>query len=181
MLQPLRGKILIKVLNDAIRTQSGLYLAGVKEEVPHRGLVVSMGLPYKDKRQREYAWGFQVGHIVHFKRIWQGIKDSHIILRRDQIYAIEHAEKAYGIAEYIIVKKSQESPSGRIFVPNHFETEVAKQISYGEVISVGREDKLGVSVGDKIIMFLNEGLSVRIPLMQELWSVKPRAILGIIK
>lgn len=179
MLQPLRGKILVEVLDDSKRTESGLYLAGIKEEIPHRGRVISLGAPFNDKKQIEYPWGFSIGHIVHFKRIWDQNKVKHYILKRDQIYAIEHEEKSYAIAEYIIVRKINNSGSKLIFVPKHFESEVEKQIEYGEVLSVGKDDKLGIIPMMTIMYYKNEGLSVRIPLQEELWSLKPRAILAI--
>lgn len=178
MLQPLRGKILVQVLEDSKRTESGLYLAGIKEEVPHRGLVVEMGLPYRDKKQREYEWGFQRGHIVHFKRVWSGEKNSHIVLRRDQIYAIECEDKAYAIGEYVIIRKLEKQSTGKIILPHNCEVEVAKQIEYGEVISVGRYNTMGIDVGNMVAHYKNEGLAVRIPLQEELWSLLPRAILG---
>lgn len=177
MLQPLRGKILVQVLEDNKRTESGIILA-IKEEIPHRGLVISMGAPYRDRKCKEFPWGFSINHIVHYKRQWDGRKDTHQILRRDQIFTIECDDKAYAISEYIIIKKCEESMSGKIFVPSHFETEVAKEISYGDVISVGKDDKLGLNVGDKIAYFRNEGLKVSIPLQEELWSLKPRAVIG---
>lgn len=177
-LQPLRGKILVEVLDDTKRTESGLYLSGIKEEVPHRGKVISMGAPWLDRKQREFPWGFQVGHIVHYVRNWDGGKEKHQILRRDMIYAIEYEDKAYAIGEYIIVRKVNEVGDGKIFVPKHFESEVSKQVDYGIVTSVGRDSRLGVDVGDKICFYKNEGLSVRIPLQEELWSLKPRAMIG---
>lgn len=176
---PLRGKILVEILSDAKRTESGLYLAGIKEEVPHRGLVINIGLPFIDRKGREFHWTFKPGHIVHYKRNWDGGKEKYQILRRDMIYAIECADKAYAIADYVIIKKFGEAPSGLIFVPSHFETEVAKGIAYGKVMSVGPEDKLGVLVGDKIAYHKNEGLAVRIPLQEEMWSLKPRAIMAL--
>lgn len=180
MLQPLRGKVLVEVLDDAKRTESGLYIANTAQEIPHRGKVIAMGAPFRDRKNREYAWGFHPGHIVHFKRVWDQNKVSHYILKREQIFAVECDDKAFAIREYIIVKKLQDASSGKIFVPSHFETEVAKEISYAEVVSVGRDDKLGLSVGDKIAYYKNEGLAVRIPLQDELWSLKARAILGLI-
>lgn len=178
MLQPLRGKILVEILEDNKRTESGLYLAGIKEEVPHRGKVINMGAPFIDRKGREFTWRFQPGHIVHYKRNWDGGKEKYQILRRDMIYAVECEDKAYAIGEYIIIKKCEEQPTGRIFVPGHFETEVAKEIAYAEVVSVGRDDRLGVSIDDKLMYYKNEGLAVRIPLQEELWSLKPRAILA---
>ncbi len=185
MLQPLRGKILVQILQDNKRTESGLYLAGVVNEVPHRGKVICIGKPYIQQLKvspysREIPWGFVVGHIVHFKRVWDNAKDSHYILRRDQIFAIEHEEKAYAIGEYIIIRRINETVNNKIFVPSHFETEVAKEIAYGEVMSVGRESKLGVGFGDKIIYYRNEGLKVAIPLQEELWALKARAILALV-
>lgn len=178
MFQPLRGKVLVEVLSDTQRTESGLYLAGIKEEVPHRGLVISIGLPFKDKKNKEFPWGFQTSHIVHFKRSWDFNKVKHYVIRRDMIYAIEYKDKAYAIGEYVIVRKVNEVGDGKIFVPKHFESEVSKQVEYGIVTSVGRDNKMGVEVGNKLIFYKNEGLSVRIPLQEELWSLKPRAMLA---
>lgn len=180
MLQPLRGKILVEILSDAKRLASGLYIADNIKEIPHRGKVVSMGAPFRDRKGREFAWGFQCGHIVYYKRQWDGKKDTHQILRRDQIFAIEHADKSYAVAQYIIVKKTNEVGDGLIYVPKHFESEVSKQVDYGIVTSIGREDRLGVSVGDRLMFYRNEGLKVNIPLQEDLWSLAPRAIIGII-
>lgn len=181
MLQPLRGKLLVRVLEDSKRTSSGLYLAGIKEEVPHRGLVIEIGAPYRDLEQREYPWGIQIGHVVHFKRVWgPQEKSEHIVLRREQIYAVEHEDKSYAIGEYILIKKDNPADKSPIFIPDNFDVKVEVQIGYGEVASVGRDDKLGLSVGDRICYFKNEGLSVRIPLQEELWSLKPRAVIGVV-
>lgn len=177
MLQPLRGKILIEVLENTKMTQSGLYLS-IKEEIPHRGRVISLGLPYRDKKDREFEWELKIGHIVHFKRSWDFNKVKNYILKREQIYAIEYEDKAYAISNYVIIKKCEEIPSGRIFIPSHFETEVAKQISYAEVVSVGKYNTMGIDSGDNILYYRNEGLPVRIPLREELWSLLPRAIIG---
>lgn len=178
MLQPLRGKILVEVLDDAKRTESGLYLAGVKEEIPHRGLVISLGAPFRDKKQKELLWGFKEGHIVHFKRIWDQQKVKNYVLKRDQIFAIEHEDKAYGFDQYIIVKRHDMKSSGLIILSGTTEVDVEKQIGYCTVISVGREDKLGINVGDELAYYKNEGLAVRIPLQPELWSLKGRAVLA---
>ncbi len=177
MLQPLRGKILVEVLPCINRTESGLYLTP-KEEVPHRGRVVEIGLPYRDKKGRELAWGICKNHIIHYKRNWDGGKEKYQILRRDMIYAVEHESKAYSFGENIIVKKTTLEGEGIIFVPSNFESEVSKQEEYGIVISVGREDKLGINIGDKIMMYKNEGFSVKIPLQDELWSLRPKHILA---
>ena len=176
MLIPLRGKLLVEILENSNKTESGLFISP-KEEVPHRGFVVELGLSYIDKKGKEYPWGISIGHIVHFKRVWDQQKVKHYILKRDQIYAIEFENKSYAISEYIIVKR-EEQKSGVIFVPKHFESEVSKSTDIGEVISVGRDDRLGINVGDKIVYYKNEGLSVRIPEKEELWSLKPRAIIG---
>lgn len=178
MLQPLRGKLLIEVLDDAKRTESGLYLAMTTQEIPHRGKVISIGALYRDLKQREYPWGFQEGHIVHFKRVWSGEKNLHIVLRRDQIFAVECEDKAYAIGEYVIVKKEKYKSKTNIILPNMSEVEVAEMTEECTVLSVGRESKIGVKVGDRILINKNEGLSVRIPLQDELWSIKPKDILA---
>ncbi len=180
MLKPLRGKLLIEVLDDTKRTESGLYIADNIETIPHRGKVVELGLPYRDKKQREYPWGIQPGHIVHFTRQWDKQKITHYIIRRDQVFAIEHEDKAYAIGEYVIIRKVNEVGDGKIYVPKHFESEVAKQVEYGIVMSVGRDNRMGINVGDKLVYYKNEGLKVAIPLQEELWSLKSRAIIGII-
>lgn len=177
ILQPLRGKILVEVLSDARRTKSGLYLAGIKEEVPHRGLVVEIGLPYRDRKQRAYPWGISKGHIVHYKRVWDK-KVSHVILRRDQIFAVEYRDKPYAFADQIIVKKLNNENYRGIIIPSHLDTFRPEQVEYADVVSVGKENKMNLNIGDRIIMFKNEGLKVGIPLQEELWSLKSRAILG---
>lgn len=178
MLVPLRGKVLVEVLEDNKRSESGIYLTGIKEEVPHRGLVINIGLPFMDKKCREYPWGFLAGHIAHFNRVWDQNKVKNYILKREQIFAIECNDEAFAIGEYVIIKRCDEVGTGLIFVPSHFESEVAKEVGYGIVMSVGKENRMGINVGDKIMCFKNEGLAVRIPLKEELWALKPRAILA---
>lgn len=178
MLQPLRGRVLVEVLEDAKRTESGLFLAGIKDEVPHRGKIISMGGAYRDRKGKEHPWGISEGHIVHFKRSWDFNKVKHYVIRRDMIYAVEFQDKAYAIADYIIVKKLDDEPTGRIILPHNCEVEVAKQTEICEVVSVGREDKMGIQIGDRLLTYRNEGLAVRIPLQPELWSLKPRAVLA---
>ena len=178
MLQPLRGKILVEVLEDSKRTESGIILAGIKDEVPHRGKVISMGAPYRDRKGKEYPWGFNQNHIVHFSRRYDGLKTTHQVLRREQIFAIEYQDKAYAIGEYIIVQKLNTENYRGIIIPAHLDTFKPEQVEYADVVSVGREDKLGLKVGDKIMMFKNEGMKVSIPLQEELWSLKPRAIIA---
>lgn len=177
-LHPLRGKLLIEVLDDTKRTESGLYIADTVNEIPHRGKVVELGLPYRDRKSREFPWGIQPGHIVHFTRQWDKQKITHYIIRRDQVFAIEHKYTAYAFGNQIIIRKVNEVGDGKIYVPKHFESEVAKQIEYGIVMSVGRDDKMGINVGDKLVYYKNEGLKVQIPLHEELWSLKERAIIG---
>lgn len=178
MLQPLRGKILVEVLQDNKRTESGLYLAGIKEEVPHRGKVITIGAPYRDRKGREFPWGFGAGHIVHYKRVWDGLKTSYQVLRRDQIFAIEHLDKAYALGDQIIVKKLNNESYRGIIIPSHLDTFKPEQIEYVTVTSIGRDNKMGINVGDKLMTFKNEGLKVNIPLQEDLWSLKPRAILA---
>ena len=154
MLQPLRGRILVQVLPGNNITESGIILSP-KEEVPHRGRVCIMGLPFRDKKQREFAWGLQPGHIVHFKRQWQTQRFEQIeyyILKRDQIFAVEYQSVAYAFADYIVVKKLNEIGGDKIYVPAHFESQVEKETGLAEVVSVGRDSKLGVSVGDRLLI-----------------------------
>ena len=180
MLQPLRGRILVQVLPGNNITESGIILSP-KEEVPHRGRVCIMGLPYRDKKQREFAWGLQHGHIVHFKKQWLQQRFEQIeyyILKRDQIFAVEYEGKAYGFSDYIIVKKLNDVGGDKIFVPSHFASQVEKETGLAEVVSIGRESKLGVSVGDRLLIYCKEGLKVAIPLKGELWALKSRAVLA---
>lgn len=178
MLHPTRGKILVEILPDETLTKSGLILS-FKDEVPHRGLVLALGLPHVDNKGREKPWGIVEGHIVHFKRVWDQQKVKNYILKRDQIYAVECEEKAYGFGEYVIVNKYTE-PSGKIILPVNCELNVEKDTGTGKVISIGRDNRMGLSVGDIILHHKTEGLSVRIPGQEEMWSLKPRAILGVI-
>ncbi len=175
MLQPLRGKILVEVLHGKNRTDSGLYLSS-KEEVPSRGRVVEIGAPYQDKKGREFPWGLVAGHIVHFKRIWDQNKVTHYILKREQIFAVECEGKAYAFSDYVLIKKISDVSSSILILPKLSEIEVSKQDAYGEVVSVGIDNKQGIEVGDNIAYFKNEGLKVQIPLQDELLSLKPRAI-----
>jgi len=175
MLHPTRGKLLVELIKDDHLTQSGLIL-NFKQEIPHRGRIVELGLPDIDKKGREMAWGMTEGIIVHFKRIWDQNKVTHYILKRDQIYAVEHTDKIYGIADYVIVRKSLAEITGCIHVPSHFVTEVEKETAQATVISVGRDDKLDLHEGDVILYYKNEGLQVK----DDIISLKPRAILCVI-
>lgn len=179
MLQPLRGKVLVEVLNDSDRTESGLYISGVKDEVPHRGKVIEIGLPYRDKNG-EHMWGFQPGHILHYKRTWDQNKVKHYILRREQIYAVEYNGEAYAFGDYVIVKRVYTGRIGdsTLIIPEGFGVQSNDIEFYGDVISVGRENRMDINVGDRILYQRNEGSSVRIPMKEELWSIKPRAILA---
>lgn len=180
MLQPLRGKLLVEVLPNINKTESGLFLTP-KEEVPHRGRVIEIGTLFIDKKGKEWPWGISKGHIVHFKRIWDQKKVTHYIIKREQIFAVEHEGRAYGFSDQVIVKKSVPPLSGIIFVPSYYEMEVAKQQEYGIVISVGSNNRQGINVGDEVMYFKNEGLKVQMPLQEELISLKPRAIFAKLK
>ena len=180
MLHPTRGKLLVEVIEDPKLTQSGLILS-FKEEIPHRGRILALGLPYTDKKGRESSWGMVRGHIVHFKRIWDQNKVKNYILKRDQIYAVEFGGKAYGFADYVIVRKSPEESQGLIFVPKHFESEVSKETAEAVVISVGKECRLGLQNGDRILYYKNEGLNVMLDGQDDIWSLKSRAIVGVMK
>lgn len=180
MYHPTRGKILVEVLEDENITQSGLILS-FKEEIPHRGRIIALGLPYIDKKGREKPWGMAKGHIVHFKRVWDQKKIKHYILKREQIYCVESEGKAYGVDDYVVVNKEPSINSGLIYVPSHFETEVEKQTAQAVVVSIGKESRLDLNEGDTIVYFRTEGLSVKIPNQDEMWSLKPRAIVGVMK
>lgn len=177
MLHPTRGKILVEILPDETLTKSGLILS-FKKEVPHRGRIIALGLPHIDQKGREKPWGMVEGHIVHFKRVWDQQRVKNLILTRDQIYAVECEDKAYGFAEYVIVKKFVE-PAGRIILPIYCTENVEKQTGEGTVVSIGRDNRMGLSDGDTILYYRTEGLSVRVPGQEEMWSLKPRAILGV--
>ncbi len=139
-----------------------------------------MGLPFIDKKGRRKAWGFQPGHIVHFNRVWDQTKVTHYILKREQIFAIECNDEAYGIGEYVIVRRVYTGKIGdsTLVLPEGFGVQSNDMEFYGDVISVGMEDRMGINKGDRLIYHRNEGLAVRIPLKEELWALKPRAILA---
>lgn len=180
MLIPLRGKLLVEILSDSRRTASGLWIADKIEEVPHRGKIVSLGGEFIDNKGRSKPWGLQIGHIVHFKRVWDNEKNTHFILRRDQIYAVEHEGEVFGFSDYVIVKRFYTGRIGdsTLIIPNIYGLLSNEVEFYGDVVSVGADDKMGINKGDRLCYQRNEGLSVRVPLKEELWSLKPRAILA---
>ncbi len=64
----LRGRVLVKLLPE-VESASGLVLIDTRqarEAVMHRGVVVAMGEPALDKRQRLIEPGFKVGDTVAF-------------------------------------------------------------------------------------------------------------------
>ncbi len=175
MLQPLRGKLHIEVLPEHKRTLSGLYLASNIEEIPHRGRVITLGLPIKDDK----PWQFKVGEIVHFKRQWDNLV-KHGIIKLEDIIAVENGDIISVIGENIMVKRHYTGKIGDsqvIFIPDVHGIRSNEESFYGEVMAVGIDSKFGLNKGDKIHYNRNEGLKVYFN-EEELFVLKPRAILA---
>lgn len=185
---PLRGKLIAEALPEHKQTASGLYIAENVKEVPRRGRVIGLGRPWRDDRGKEYPWGIEIGEIVHFKRQWAQNKDTHFILKRDEIFCVERPIEVAGYQTYypaavmdmVIVQRFYTKKIGNssLVIPETFGIQSNLEDFYGFVISVGQEDKLGIKNGDKLIYSRNEGSLVKMKDKDEYFALKPRAILG---
>lgn len=177
MIIPLRGKLLVEIIPDAKKTESGLFLAETVEEVPHRGVILELGSPWQDDKGKEWPWGLVEGEIVHFKRNWVAQQGKYIILKRDEIFAIDGPK---AVRDLVIIKRVYEGKIGNssIVLPDGLGIQSNYEDFYGLVISVGPEDKMGIKIGDRLIYSRNEGVEIKG--YKEHWSLNPRAILAII-
>lgn len=181
MFIPLRGKLLVENIPDTKMTESGLYIAQTVKEVPHRGRVISKGLPFMDTKGREHGWDVSIEEIVHFKRNWTGNTQQYILLKRDDVFAVEgNSGIVWAVRDIVIVKRVYTGKIGNstIIIPETYGVESNLEDFYGEVMSVGKDDKMGIDPGDKILYHRNEGLEVKLPNGEIYFSLKPRAILA---
>lgn len=180
-LLPLRGKLLVEIIPDIKITESGLYLAETIKEIPHRGRVVKLGLPFRDNKENIHEWDISEDEIVHFKRNWTNQKDTHYILRREDIFAVERGGCIMAVLDMVIVRRVYTGKIGAstIVIPDGLGIQSNYEEFHGEVIDVGIENKMGIKSGDKLLYQRNEGLSVKLPNGDEYFSIKPRAIMAI--
>lgn len=183
MIIPLRGKILVENIPAHRQTESGIWIAESVKEVPHRGKVISLGLPWRDKKGKEYPWDISEGDTVHFKRQWQQSQPTHYVLLRDDVFAFEH--KTNGISaprDMIIVKRiyTGKVENSTLIIPETYGVKENYEDYYGEVIAEGAESRFNLHKGDKILYHRNEGLSVKLPDGSEYFSLKPRAVMALI-
>lgn len=179
MICPLRGKLVVEIIPDAKMTESGLYLADTVKEVPHRGKVLAMGLPWMDSKGVEHPWHFNCDEVVHFKRNWTNKDEKNFILRYDEIFAYENDGYPEAVQDYVIVRRvyTKKIGASSIIIPETYGVKQNYEEFYGEVMSVGPDDKLGIEEKDKILYQRNEGSSVKIG-KEEFFSLKPRAIMA---
>lgn len=184
MLVPLRGKLIVEIIKDEKRTTSGLYIAETVTEIPHKGTITSLGLPWRDDHGKEHAWGLEIGEIVHFVRKWDEYRGNSALLVRKDIIAVSRIEENSegkekecfrAFADQIIIRRVYTGKIGAssIIIPDVGAIRSNSEDFYGEVISVGSENKMGIKFGDKLLYERNEGLKCG-----DYWSIKPRAILA---
>lgn len=177
MLIPLRGKVLVKILEDTRKTESGLWIVDKIEEVPHRGLIVSLGLPYRDAKGRIHEWDIKIGEIIHFKRNWEN-RGNHFVLKREDIFAVEDPLRA--VRDLVLVKRVYTGKIGRstLALPEMDAIRSNMEEYYGLVISVGIENTMGITVGDRLCYQRNEGIEIKLENREVYWSLKTRAVLA---
>lgn len=180
MYTPLRGKVLVEIISSIKKTDSGLILADNAEDIPHRGRITALGKPFIDKNNKTHEWDIKENEVVHFKRNWDNQKNTHYVLRREDIYAVERCGTIFAVNDLTIVRRIYTGKIGNssIIIPETFGVQSNYEEYYGEVISVGINDKFGISIGDKLIYGRNEGLSVKLTNGEEYFSLKPRAIMA---
>lgn len=181
MLIPTRGKIIVENIPDTKITESGLYIAETIKEVPHRGRIISIGLPAVDKKGREKEWHFKEGEIVHYKRKWTNPGAELFILLRDDIYAVE-GEMLRAVMDLVIIKRHYTGNigGGSIVIPTTYGVQQNEEDYYGEVIAEGPESHFNFKHGDKIHFHRNEGIEFKYK-EQQYFSLKQRAILALLE
>lgn len=180
---PLRGKILVEILSEP-ETVSGLYIHR-KKDIPHRGRVIKIGKPALNRKLKEIKLNIAENEIVHFKRQWENTKKdgekSFLVIKQDDVIAVESEGKLRATRDEVLIKRvfTGKIEHSTIIIPELAETKSNSMDYYGEVLSVGPEDKLGVNVGDRLVYQRNEGLRVELPNdRSEYFVLKPRAILA---
>lgn len=182
MLQPLRGKIVVEVIPDTRRTESGIYLAETIKDIPHRGAVKNTGLPFITDKGAVKEWGFQVGEIVHFKRNWTASQGTMLILKYDEIVAVEGATAMRGFGEYTLVQRHYTGKIGdsTLIIPDVEGSRQNLENFFGLVISPGDDNIFELKAGDKILYSRNEGIEVKPSWSEKYFALKPRAVLALI-
>lgn len=178
MIQPLRGKILVKVIPEHKKTETGLYLSENIKDIPKRGEVIAVGDYAIDKKGKTLKWDFRIGDIVYFKRKWDQKADNYILLR-DDIICVETSEGIHAPRDLVIIKRVYTGKIGNssVVIPDGLGIKSNYEDYYGEVISEGPESKFNLNKGDKILYHRNEGQSFKYD-YKEYWSLKPRAVLA---
>ncbi|VVE22258.1 co-chaperone GroES [Pandoraea anhela] len=91
-LRPLQDRVIVKRVDEATQTASGIVLPGSAAEKPDQGEVVAVGPGRRDKDGRHIELDVKVGDRVLFgKYSGQAVKvDSHelLVLREDDIVAV---------------------------------------------------------------------------------------------
>lgn len=181
ILIPLKGKLLVENIPDRNITKSGIYLSSVSD-VPHRGKVIRLGKPFIDNGE-ELPWDIKEDEIVHFKRKWTGNKDDYYILNRDDVFAVEDIDSELrAVKDMVIIDRIYTNKIGNssLLLPDISSIRNNEEGFYGDVISVGIYNNMGINKGDKIAYHRNEGLLIKIVTGDEYWSLKPRAILALL-
>ena len=90
---PLRGKVLVEIIDNEPMSKGGLHIARITKEIPTRGRCIAVGKPPRDKKGKEIDWGIKIGSVCHFKRRF-GIKyeprqgKRQLFLNRDEIVGV---------------------------------------------------------------------------------------------
>lgn len=181
-MKPLRGKTIVEIIPDPNQTESGLYIHR-KKDIPHRGKVISNGLPSLDNEGKEILLDLRPGDVIHFKRQWQDAKEKALlVIKHSDIIAKEVNGKLQALRDEVVVKRvftGTVDQSSLIIIPDLDETKSNSMDFYGEVLSIGNKESMGVEVGMNIAYQRNEGLRCEIPNDRtEYFVLKPRAILA---
>lgn len=180
MLVPTRGRVIVENIPDTKQLPSGLFIAESVKEVPHRGRVIAIGLPYRDDKGREKEWHFREGEVVHFKRKWDQNKADLFILNREDIFAVESVAGGFrAVMDMVIIKRfyTKKIGTGIIELPDTYGGVQNNSDFYGTVVAEGPESRFNFKYGDKIIYHRDEGLSFKYE-GYEYFSLKPRAVLA---
>lgn len=188
-LNPSKGKAVIEVLPDEKVTPSGLILAETVKDIPHRGKLIALGSPSVGDNGISDKLNIPLGSIVHFKRQWSSPLSSdgvnRLVIKQEDIIAYEedyeHRRGLCALRDNVIIRRVYTGKVGNstIMLADVDGFKSNTEDYYGEVLSVGDSDKLGVSVGMKLLYHRNEGLRLHIPFdYNEYFTLKPRAILA---
>lgn len=184
MFIPLRGKILVEILKNKKITKSGLIIAENIKEIPHKGRIISLGKPCLDKNGKEVKIYYKENDIVYFKRKWESPKNDNekemLILKDEDIVAYEDEQGIHAVKDEIIIKRHYEGKIGSssLIIPENIGIRSNHEDFYGLVISVGKDSRMSINIGDKILYHRNEGVQIKIDDQDEIFSIKRRAILA---